>query len=387
MVCRGMATLAAVLVLAASSACAPAPPEPSAPALSITELLGDGDAGAFARAFEPRPFTFPQDHGPHPAFRTEWWYFTGNLAATDDSTELPGADREFGYQLTFFRSALAADAKPRESAWAASQAYMAHFALSAPQAADGEFFSFERFARGAGGLAGAEIRPFRVWLEDWSATGGEGIPPIRLRAAARDVSIDLTLAPGKPYLAQGDRGLSRKGREPGNASYYYSMTRLPSTGTISVGGSAFSVSGLSWMDREWSTSSLDEGVIGWDWFSLQLDDGRDLMVYQLRRDDGSADPLSSGILVAADGTAVTLAATDYRIDAEGSWRSPASGRTYPARWHLLLPAERLELEIEPVLADQEINHSFVYWEGAVRFRGSSAGQPVAGSGYVELTGY
>jgi predicted secreted hydrolase len=264
---------------------------------------------------------------------------------------------------------------------------MAHFALSVPGEADGRFFSFERFARGAGGLAGAGTRPFRVWLEDWSAEGGEDIPPTRLRAAAEEVALDLTLAPGKPPVPQGDRGLSRKGREPGNASYYYSMTRLPSSGRIIVHGETYEVSGLSWMDREWSTSSLDEDVAGWDWFSLQLDDGRDLMVYQLRRTDGSADPLSAGTLVETDGSTITLAATEYRIEPLATWRSPESSRTYPSLWKLRLPSQRLELEIEPLLADQELSHSFVYWEGAVRLRGTAAGEPVAGRGYVELTGY
>jgi predicted secreted hydrolase len=373
---------AAFAALAALMACAPAPPEPAVETLSVTDMLGSGDAGSFARAVAPRQFDFPADHGPHPAFRTEWWYFTGNLSGTG-----PAAERDFGYQLTFFRSALDGDPEPRESAWATSQAYMAHFALTAPGGPDGGFYSFERFARGAGGLAGAELGPFRVWLEGWSAEGADGMPPVRLRAATERAGIDLELSPGKPRVLQGDRGLSRKGREPGNASYYYSLTRLPTRGRISLAGETFEVSGSSWIDREWSTSVLDEGVVGWDWFSLQLEDGRDLMVYQLRREDGTADPLSAGSLVAADGEATTLTASDYRIEPRGTWRSPRTGRTYPSSWQLSLPAEELELEIEPLLAGQELSHSFVYWEGAVRFAGSNAGRPVAGRGYVELTGY
>ncbi len=386
-----MARRATILALTAIAACGPPPTQPPTqpPALSITALLGGGDSGSFARAVAPRAFSFPEDHGPHSAFSTEWWYFTGNLAAPGASPVDADADAEqvFGYQLTFFRSALASDPPPRQSAWGASQAYMAHFALSAPGDPAAGFFSYERFARGAGGLAGAATGPFRVWLEDWSVSGGEGIPPLRLRAAAEEVAIDLTLAPGKPPVLQGDRGLSQKGRGPGNASYYYSLTRLPSTGRVVVRGETFEVSGLSWMDREWSTSSLDEGVVGWDWFSLQLDDGRDLMAYQLRRADGSADPLSAGSLVASDGGVVPLLAADYRIEPLATWRSPKTGRTYPSRWRLVLPAERLELEIEPLLADQELSHSFVYWEGAVRFQGAAANGPVSGRGYVELTGY
>ena len=370
--------LATVLV----TGCGAQPPEPVEPALAITELLGGGDAGAFARAVAPRAFVFPEDHGPHPAFRTEWWYFTGNLTAA-------GSERRFGYQLTFFRSALAADPAPRRSAWAASQAYMAHFAVSDPDGAAGRgrFLSFERFARGAAGLAGAEVTPFRVWLEDWSAEGGDELPPMRLRAADGPAALDLLLSPGKPPVLQGERGLSRKGREPGNASYYYSFTRLPTTGRIVLDGESREVSGLSWMDREWSTSSLDEGVVGWDWFSLQLDDGRELMAYGLRRADGSLDPLSAGTLVAEDGSARSLGADEIRIEPRGSWRSPASGRGYPSSWRLAVPSAELQLEVEPLLAGQELRHSFVYWEGAVEARGTAAGSPVGGRGYVELTGY
>ena len=370
----------APLLLAAALACAPPPPAPEPSELSILDQLGSGDAGSFARAVEIPTFEFPADHGPHPEFRTEWWYFTGNLTGAADG-------REVGYQLTFFRSALADRPEARASGWATSQAYMAHFAMTVPDGPGAGFYSFERFARGAGGLAGAETGPFRVWLEDWSAEGGAELPPIRLRAAEGEVALDLALAPGKPLVLQGDRGLSQKGREPGNASYYYALTRMPSTGSVRVAGRTLEVSGLSWMDREWSTSSLDEGVVGWDWFSLQLDDGRDLMAYQLRREDGTADPLSAGSLVGVDGGARKLAFDDYRIEALDRWRSPGTGRTYPSRWRLTVPSEKLELDIEPLLDEQELDHSFVYWEGAVRFAGRSGGQPVAGRGYVELTGY
>ena len=374
-----MARPGATLALAAALACAAPPPVPPPQAMDVREMLGGDGDGSFARALEPRPFDFPVDHGPHPEFRTEWWYFTGNLDSVDGG-------RRLGYQLTFFRSALTAEPVPRASTWGTTQAWMAHFAVSAPDEPEPAFFSYERYARGAAGLAGAKLGPFRVWLEDWSAEGGAGMPPARLRAAADEVAIDLELAPGKPPVLQGDRGLSRKGRAPGNASYYYSLTRLPTTGRVVVRGEEYRVAGSSWMDREWSTSSLDEGVVGWDWFSLQLDDGRDLMVYQLRREDGTADPLSAGSLVDPDGRATYLRGSGYAIEPLATWRSP-SGRTYPSRWRLTVPARRLELEVEPLLADQELDHSFVYWEGAVRVRGTAGGEPVAGRGYVELTGY
>ena len=374
-----MARLGAALALTVLTACSPRTPEPPASTLSVAEMLGGGDTGSFARALEPRSFSFPEDHGPHPGFRTEWWYFTGNLTSEQG--------RRLGYQLTFFRSALTPRPESRASTWATSQAWMAHFALSAPDEPEPGFFSYERYARGAAGMAGATLGPFRVWLEDWSAEGADDMPPVRLRAAGDEVAIDLELSAGKSPVLQGDRGLSQKGREPGNASYYYSLTRLPSSGRMVVRGTEYRVTGFSWMDREWSTSSLDEDVVGWDWFSLQLDDGRDLMAYQLRRADGTADPLSAGSLVAADGAATYLPGQEYRIEPLDTWRSPATGRTYPSRWRLTSPIRELELEIEPLMDDQELAHSFIYWEGAVRFSGTFAGRPVSGRGYVELTGY
>jgi predicted secreted hydrolase len=243
--------------------------------------------------------------------------------------------------------------------------------------------------------AAALASPFRAWLETWSAAGppapgaAASATPMRLAAAEGDAAIDLTLDQGKPPVLEGDRGLSRKGAEPGQASYYYSLTRMPARGTIRVGGDAFPVAGLAWMDREWSTSSLGREQVGWDWFALQLADGREVMLYRLRRRDGSADPASQGTLVARDGTSRPLAWSEVRLTPAGGWTSPRGGARYPDRWRLAIPAERLDLEIRPLLADQELDTSFRYWEGAVAVAGTSGapGPPVAGSGYVELTGY
>ncbi|MCW8858289.1 MAG: carotenoid 1,2-hydratase, partial [Deltaproteobacteria bacterium] len=346
--------------------------------LSVAESLGGETAAGFARAFEPREFQFPRDHGPHPEFKTEWWYYTGNLKSA--------SGRRFGYQLTFFRIALSPQAPSRNSEWATNQVYMAHFALSDPDA--GQFHHFERFSRGAQRLAGAEAEPFKVWLENWSATSGTPQSlPMQLSAATGEVSIDLQLDSAKPIVLQGDAGLSQKSAEPGNASYYYSLTRMPTVGRISIEGESFAVSGASWLDREWSTSALGKNQLGWDWFSLQLSDGRELMYYQLRLRDGSADPLSSGVLVAADGSSQRLRASDLQIEVLDHWRSPHSGGRYPARWRLLLAAQQLDLEIVPLLADQELQTSVRYWEGAVAVQGRSAAGPVQGYGYVELTGY
>jgi predicted secreted hydrolase len=365
-------------------ACRPDRPKELQARLSVAESLRGTATEGFARALTPRVFRFPADHGPHPEFRTEWWYYTGNLATA--------AGRRFGFQLTFFRNALSPHPPARASRWAAGEVYLAHFALTDVEA--GRFRSFERLERGALGLAGAQASPFRVWLGDWSSSGppkGDLALPMHLAASAGGAggaggedgaTIDLTLQAGKPPVLEGDRGLSRKGAEPGQASYYYSLPRMPAAGTVRVGGTAFAVSGLAWMDREWSTSSLGPDQVGWDWFSLQLADGRELMLYRLRRKDGSADPASSGTLIAADGTSRSLTLADIRLETSGSWTSPRSGARYPARFHLRLPAFGLDLDVRPLLADQELDTSFRYWEGAVAVRGTTPG-----SGYVELTGY
>lgn len=372
--------LAALLALLAGGAYAlsrPAEGSQVQARLEVAEALG-GEAGDFTRVLAPRPFAFPADHGPHPEFRSEWWYYTGNLATEDG--------RRFGFQLTFFRTALSPEAVERGSDWGATQVYMAHFALS--DIAGNRFHAFDRFSRGAAGLAGAQAKPFRVWLEDWSAEGAESEAlPTRLIAAEGDVGLDLRLPAGKPVVLQGDRGLSQKGPEPGNASYYYSFTRLPASGNVRVGGETFRVEGLAWMDREWSTSALGEGLAGWDWFALQLDDGREIMYYQLRRRDGGVDPFSGGTLVAADGSARHLSVADVSLEPLVYWSSPRDGTRYPARWRLRVPAEAVDLEITPHLADQELNLAVRYWEGAVGVVGTANGRPLGGDGYVELTGY
>jgi len=376
--------------------------------LSVREHLGAAPDVGFARALEPRAFRFPDDHGPHPAFRSEWWYLTGNLSGPDAEP--------YGFQLTIFRSALgpaeaqrAASASGAASAWRTEQIYMGHLALTDGQR--GSFHAFERFARGALGLAGATAMPFRVWLDDWEIAGPVGetadIFPLRLRAAEQGFGLSLRLAPAKSLVLQGDAGLSQKGPEPGNASYYYSFTRLEASGELQLGGRTARVEGLAWLDREWSTSALSPGQVGWDWFALQLDDGSDFMYYQLRRSDGSPDPHSQGILVgpgreasaakpSSDSAAESGANTATRSRLESGqvelavldrWSSPLDGSVYPSGWRLAVPAEDLVLELTPLLRDQELDLSFRYWEGAVRVAGTRRGRAIRGKGYVELTGY
>jgi predicted secreted hydrolase len=350
------------------------------PQLTVAQVLGGQESNeGYARAVEPREFRFPEDHGPHSEFRTEWWYWTGNLETADGHA--------FGYQLTMFRKALAPRQAERPSEWGSRQVYMAHFALSDIGA--GRFHAFERFSRQALGLAGAEGAPFRVWLQDWEVKATEGgVFPMRLSAQGADgARLELALEEGKAPVLQGDHGLSQKGAEPGNASYYYSLTRMPSRGTVTVDGRAYEVTGASWMDREWSTGALSETQVGWDWFALQLSDSSEFMYYQLRHRDGSADPFSSGSFVPPQGAPVHLARDEVRIEVRDTWKSPRSGTSYPARWQLSVPSQQLELDITPSQADQELPVSFLYWEGAVRLQGTRAGQPISGRGYVELTGY
>ncbi len=383
------------------------------PALSVLEALGGGageeDQG-FERATRPRELSFPADHGPHPGFRSEWWYWTGNLDGP--------ARRRFGYQLTIFRMALAPPPSAvRPGAWATSQVYMAHLALTdvAGQRRGARFLAAEQTARAAVGLAGATAAPFAAWVLGWRAAGPgadtnatrattdgtttttPGLTPLALTAisdvpGAPRFGVDLTLLAGKPLVLEGDRGLSRKGRAEGNASYYDSLTRMPTQGTVTIADQTFPVTGTSWMDREWSTSALEPGQVGWDWFALQLDDGRDLMFFRLRQHARSAgedtlDPASSGTLVDLDGSAHHLAHDDVRVTATGSWSSPRSGTRYPAAFHLELPHARLSLDVTPVVPDQELDLSFRYWEGAVDVTGTDTGKPIGGRGYLELTGY
>ncbi|MGE0158550.1 MAG: lipocalin-like domain-containing protein [Gemmatimonadales bacterium] len=377
---RAALSLLSLLAALAPIACRGDRDEVPASRLSLAETLAGADTSGYERALEPRPFVFPSDHGPHPSFRTEWWYVTGNLTSSDA--------RAFGFQLTIFRSALAPSAPALASDWATNQAYMAHFTLTDIEG--GRFRAHERFARGAVGLAGARAEPLRVWVGDWSMDGtAVETFPLSLGAAADGVGIELTLDAGKPIVLQGERGLSRKGPEPGNASYYYSFTRLPARGSVVVGGDTLSVSGLAWLDREWSTSALSAGQAGWDWFALQLDDGWDLMAYRLRRADGSADAFSEAVVVDPGGAATRLRfGDDVTLESTGTWTSPIDGAVYPAGWRIAIPARGWDLTVAPRVADQELDLSFRYWEGAVSVRGTGeGGAPVSGRGYVELTGY
>ncbi|MCU0862761.1 MAG: carotenoid 1,2-hydratase [Planctomycetes bacterium] len=379
---------AAAAALSLLAGCGHSPVGPTVSGLGVAEVLrGDGDSIAgFARATAPPQLQFPRDHGPHREFRTEWWYVTGNLASD--------AGRRFGVQLVFFRQALAPQGTaPRAGTLAANEVILAHAAVTD---VDGQrFFADEQLVRGAGGLAyvrgaGPE-QPFAIACGDWSARArpdGDGFLPLELVASGGDFAFELQVSPGKPVVLQGDQGLSQKSDEPGNASIYYSMPRLPIAGRITVAGAAHAVRGEAWLDREWSTSALGADQLGWDWFSLQLDDGTEVMWYRLRRRDGGSDTWSRGCFVARDGTAIRLEPRQVTATPVGTWRASDGGASYPAAWRLVAQGPvAFELEVTPLVADQELRLLVRYWEGAVGVRGTRDGAPVTGRGYLEMTGY
>lgn len=356
------------------------------PQSGAIEAINTDAAAGFARVTAPRPLTFPADHGAHPAYQTEWWYYTGNLTAADG--------QRYGFQLTFFRRGLTANPTPRTSAWAADSIYLAHVAIT--DVANGQFYHTSRVSRGAAGLAGATADPFRVFLEDWQATGDVRGDPVTMRLQARmdnaPAALDLTLTSTKPPVLQGDAGYSQKGREAGQASHYYSFTRMATSGTLTLGDTSLAVTGLSWMDHEWGTQMIDDAAIGWDWFSAQLDDGRELMYAEIRRADTAAPVYRYAVLIDEQGTPAVLAVDTARLTVTAEWVSPQSGATYPGAWQLTLPAANIDLTIRPLIPNQEHTGNIIYWEGAVAYTGTQSlpdgsTRPLEGTGYVELTGY
>ncbi|HUL76326.1 MAG TPA: lipocalin-like domain-containing protein [Vicinamibacteria bacterium] len=383
------AVLAVAAALLPSSGRAPARRGSAAPSGPRLELGPGPGSGGFARATEVPRIVLPADHGPHFDYQTEWWYYTGNVAASDG--------RRFGFQLTFFRRGLA-PGPPPGGGLATNQIYFAHLAVT--DVAARHHIGVERFARGAGGLAGATPAshpgpgradgPFAVWLEGWRADGlnADG-SAVRLvaRDPASSLSLDLELRAAKPLVLHGDRGLSAKSDEPGNASYYVGYTRMAAGGRVGAPGVEADVAGEAWFDHEWSTSALGRGAVGWDWFSLQLDDRRDLMVFRIRREDGGVEAASAGTLVERDGRTRRLSREEVQVEVRRRWTSPDTGTAYPCLWRVAVPAAGLDLVVEARIPDQEMKTSFLYWEGAVVVSGRAGGRAVAGRGYVELTGY
>jgi len=338
-----------------------------------------GDTSGYPKATQPRELEYPADHGPHPRYKHEWWYLTGQLE-TDDA-------RRFGFQFTIFREAVAPEPPDSRSRWATSQLYLAHAAVT--DVAGERYLSAERYARGALGLAGARAEPLRVWLEDWALSGqaGEnGALRARIVAQSEDFGFELTVRNTGAPVAHGEQGLSRKGAE-GNASYYYSYTRLAARGTVRVGDKRFDTAGSAWLDHEWSSSALQADQSGWDWFSLQLSNGAELMVFRLRHRDDPEQDYYNGTYIAPSGAVTHLDDRQIHLEPLAHWLSERTGARYPVRWQVSIPRLALELTIEPWLEKQEFAHSFRYWEGAVRADGRYRDQPITGNGYLEMTGY
>lgn len=344
-------------------------------------LFGVAYANMWRQAAGPWKWVFPRDHGSHPDFRTEWWYFTGNL--TDRS------EKRFGYQLTFFRQGVSFKAKNPANPWSVRDLYLAHFTLT--DVSGSRFWYAERLSRRGPGLAEAAEEGMDIRLLSWLARmkGGK----IRIEARHQGMELALDLRPGKPPVFHGENGLSRKGPKEGQASYYFSYTDLETMGRMKTPSSAshLDVRGRSWFDHEFGSNPLSPDQTGWDWFSLHLSDGRDLMIYFLRRKDGSVEPSSSGTLVSRTGLATHLALSSIHLDVLDTWRSPRSGGKYPGRWKVRIPSAGIEMDIAPLVADQELvtkdSTGVIYWEGAVGGTGNSAGQAISCEGYVELTGY
>lgn len=336
-------------------------------------------AAAFERALPGYAFAFPRDHFEHPGFEIEWWYYTGNVRTAEG--------RRFGYELTFFRLAVERS-EPPKTAWDVDQLYLAHFALSDIEA--GRFYRSERLNRAGPGLAGASQRQAAIWNGNWSsrwdAAGGQS-----LFAVAGGVGIDFELRPLKAAVVHGLDGVSRKSQGPGRASHYISFTRLATAGRIRVGGEDYAVEGLSWMDHEFSSDSMGPEAQGWDWMSIQLNDGTELMLYGMRGEDGAHNAFSSGTFVDAQGNAVHLEAADFSLEPGRAWQSPDSGARYPLEWTIRVRKPALELRCTPAMDAQEMvargSAAPTYWEGAVRYEGTKGGEEVSGSGYLEMTGY
>lgn len=358
--------------------------------ISLVSVSGGGDISAttslaasdinlddYARAIAPYDWNFPADFGAHPDFLTEWWYYTGNVATEDG--------RHFGYQFTIFRRAITPESTETDSEWRTNQVYLAHFTVS--DIDDNAFYHDQRFSRGSADLAGATVDPvYRVWLEDWQIIAlNEDASLVQINAVTDDFVINLTLEQAKPPALQGDNGLSQKSADEGNASYYYTLSRLITQGEITIGDEIFTVSGNTWKDHEFSTSALGTGAQGWDWFGLIFDNDTELMVGQIRLEDGGTEPAFGALMIYPDGTTEYLASDSFTITPTDTWISPHTGAEYPSGWEMTVTTSQqtFNFTVEPLMRDQElVDTDPSYWEGAVRITGD-----VTGYGYAELTGY
>jgi predicted secreted hydrolase len=321
-------------------------------------------------------FQFPRDHFAHPDFRTEWWYYTGNLRSQDG--------HRYGFELVFFRQAQKTPqrraATDNPSTWRVDDLYLAHLALTD---IDSKRFRYStRLNRAGPGIAGINFDKRRIWNGNWQARWESASGAQTLTAVAEDIRFELRLTPRKPPVINGENGVSQKAEGAGFASYYVSFPRLAVAGTVN--GAA--MSGLAWMDHEWFTSQLAPSQTGWDWFSIQLVNNTELMLFQLRRTDGTIDPYSAGTFIDRNGHTTHLKRADFDLQPIAFWRSPKSGARYPVRWRISIPSLKLTLECVAALPEQELaspdQQGTTYWEGAVTYSGSASG-----AGYLEMTGY
>lgn len=339
------------------------------------------DAAGFRLAEPGYTFRFPFDHGSHPEYRTEWWYTTGHLTTA--------SGHRFGFELTFFRVGVNPKAVgPPATAWDLHDLGLAHFAIT--DVDGGKFRYYEKLNRFSPYTAGAATERLDVFNEGWRLwMKPDGT--IRLVAAEDGDALDLVLHSRKPPVIHGENGVSIKAEGKGYASHYYSLTRIDASGTIRAAGKQESCTGIAWMDHEFGSSTLRENQAGWDWYSVQLDNDSELMLYIMRRKDGTPDTTSSGSLVLSDGSVVPLHHGDFRVEAKGSWKSPRSGAVYPMGWKITVPSVDLSLDVREELKDQELitAHStrVTYWEGSVVVDGRQGTSAVTGVGYVEMTGY
>ncbi len=356
--------------------------------LALLLLIAIQAASPWKQAQAGYQYSFPRDHASHPDYKIEWWYYTGNVKADDG--------RRFGYQVTFFRVGI--DHTPANpSKWAVRDLFMTHLAVSDEK---GQRYRYaEKLSRGGPGLAGALTDRYRVWNDDWSAEirdQGAGTREHVIRAVGEKAGVEFTLGEGKPPAINGINGVSQKGSRPGNASHYYSMTRMPTKGTLTIDGERFNVAGESWMDHEFGTSFLEPEQRGWDWLSIQLSDDRELMLYQLRRADGSRDPRSSGTVVEANGRTTHLSNGDFTLTPGKTTFKSKNGAVYPTEWMITIPSQQLELRVTTPMQDQELSligsTGVAYWEGMIDVAGLQASRPpglqaIRGVGYLEMTGY
>jgi predicted secreted hydrolase len=336
-----------------------------APLLALLAISVPGAEFHYRQALPGYVYRFPQDHFSHPDFRTEWWYYTGNVSDPKG--------HNFGFELVFFRQAQHRGDRPNPSVWRVDDIYLAHAALTDINGK--KFYYNERTNRAGPGIAGVSLASSEVWNGNWSAqwTGEKQ----KLTAVADQFRFNLQLEPLKSIVIHGLNGVSQKADGDGHASHYVSFPRLKVSGNLNVLGETHTVQGLAWMDHEWFSEQLDAAEIGWDWFSVQLEDNTELMLFELRKKDGSIDPHSSGTYIDASGKTHHLTALDFRLQPQKRWGK------YPVQWHIEIPSLKLSLDCEPALQNQELNTNGIsYWEGAVVYSGSRKG-----SGYLEMTGY